>query len=73
MPKNAASEDLRDRLAVNVRVRRERQGLTQLELAVEAGVTAGTIYWLERNGRGSVGTVDAVATALGTTASKLLA
>lgn len=47
--------------------------MTQLEVAIEAGVTPGTIHWVERNGRGSVDTIDAVARALDTTPAELLA
>lgn len=73
MARNAVSGEQRAKVAENVRRRRTRQGLTQLELALESGVTPSTIYWLERDGRASLGTIEAVARALACTAAKLLA
>lgn len=73
MARNVVSDEQKAKLAENVKHRRHRGGLTQLELALEAGVTPSTIYWLEREGRASLGTIEAVAKALACTTAKLLA
>ncbi len=65
MAQRAASDtDAGLELAKRVRARRTHLDLTQLEVAGLAGVTPGTIYWLEREGRGSLATLRAVARAL---------
>lgn len=52
------------RLAQRVRRRRTELGLTQLEVAIAVGVAPTTIYWLERDGRHSTGTLARVAEVL---------
>lgn len=73
MPRTKASPTTKDRLAANVKRRRTDAGLTQLEVAIEAGVNPGTIYWIERNGRATLATIDAVAKVLGCSPADLLA
>lgn len=69
--KVVSPDDVKLRLAKNVRARRLRNGYTQLDLAAEAGVAAGTIYWLERSGRSSTDTLTKVAKVLGCSVATL--
>lgn len=73
LPRSRQSHNTRDRLRENVRERRALAGLTQLDLALEMGVSPSAVYWLEREGRHSPDTLDAAARALGCTPSELLA
>jgi XRE family transcriptional regulator, aerobic/anaerobic benzoate catabolism transcriptional regulator len=67
-----AEEQLRQRIGRNVRAERERQGLSQRELARQAGISQKHLSHVE-NAEVSVGadTIDALAKALGISSRKL--
>lgn len=57
---------------MNVRRLRKQQGLSQQELALEMGVSASAVYWMERDGRHSPDSLDAAARALRCTPAELV-
>lgn len=64
MPRRKPSIEVDYALALRIRELRHGAGMTQQDLAVAAGYHASAVYWLERDGRGSVDLMRAVAKAL---------
>ncbi|MCE4555306.1 helix-turn-helix domain-containing protein [Roseateles cellulosilyticus] len=63
----ATADEIAQELAARLRAARLTQGLQQSELALRAGVSAGTVKALEKNGQSTITSLIRVVQALGLT------